>query len=160
MRVGESVADDKNGSGGGSALPFMVALGAAVLVIAGVFAFQFLGHGNSGLSDSAQIQRTAGQYYGALNKGRYQDLVANTCAAKRAASDFPKSAGFEDAQRRAVEADGERNIAAGSDFKDLKVDGDTATARITLTYDKGEPKRTETVDAKFVREDGKWKMCS
>ena len=153
---------DKKGAGqsGGSPVPFMIALGVTVLVIAGVFAFNYFGSADKPLSDSAQIQRTVGQYYGAMNNGRYQDLVANTCAKDRAAADFPKSAGFEEARKKAVADEGPRKITSGSDFKDLKVDGNAATATLLLTYDKGDDKRKQTVDAKFVREDGKWKMCS
>ena len=143
-----------------TATPFLIALVVAVLLIGGVLAWNAIRPSDQRLSDSAQVQVTIGQYYGALNKGRYSDLVANTCAKDRAAADFPKSAGFEEARKKAVADEGPRKITSGSDFKDLKVDGNAATATLLLTYDKGDDKRKQTVDAKFVREDGKWKMCS
>lgn len=148
----------KTNNSGGGAGPFVIALAVAVLILVGVVAVNMLS-ADEEPTDSVQIQKTAGQYYGALNNGRYQDLVDNTCKKNREAADFPKSAGFEEARQQAVKAEGERKIASGDDFKNLVVDGNRASARITLTYDKGDPKRTAIVDATFVREDGKWKMC-
>ncbi|MET9328963.1 hypothetical protein [Tsukamurella sp. NPDC003166] len=139
---------------GTTATPFLIALVVAVLVIGGIIGWNVLRP--DPLSDEAKVQRTIGQYYGALNKGRYSDLVANTCAKDRAAADFPKEAGFVDARKAAVEKDGEAKLDE-KDVKDLTVTGDAATAQLIVRYEKA-GERTE--QAKFVREDGAWKKCS
>lgn len=69
-----------------TATPFLIALVVAVLLIGGVLTWNAIRPSDERLSDSAQVQVTIGQYYGALNKGRYADLVANTCAKDRAAA--------------------------------------------------------------------------
>ena len=83
------------------------------MLIGGVLAWNAIRPSDERLSDSAQVQVTIGQYYGALNKGRYSDLIANTCAKDRSAADFPKEAGFPDARKAAVERDGEARELLG-----------------------------------------------
>ncbi len=139
-----------------TATPFIIALVVAVVLIGGVLLWNVIRPSGDRLSDSAQVQVTIGQYYGALNKGRYSDLVANTCAKDRAAADFPKEAGFPDARKAAVEREGEAKLDE-KDVKNLTVSGDTASAELTVRYEKA-GERTE--QAKFVREDDKWKKCS
>lgn len=139
-----------------TATPFIIALVVAVVLIGGVLLWSVIRPSGDRLSDSAQVQVTIGQYYGALNKGRYSDLVANTCAKDRAAADFPKEAGFPDARKAAVEREGEAKLDE-KDVKNLTVSGDTASAELTVRYEKA-GERTE--QAKFVREDDKWKKCS
>lgn len=139
-----------------TATPFLIALVVAVLLIGGVLTWNAIRPSDERLSDSAQVQVTIGQYYGALNKGRYSDLVANTCAKDRAAADFPKEAGFVDARKAIVEKDGEASLDEKG-VKNLTVNGDSASAELTVKYEKA-GERTE--QAKFVREDGKWKKCS
>ncbi len=139
-----------------TATPFVVALVVAVVLIGGVLAWNVIRPSEKRLSDSAQIQVTIGRYYGALNNGRYADLVANTCTKDRSAPDFPKEAGFADARRATVEREGEAKLDE-NDVKNLTVNGDTATADLTVRYAKAD-ERTER--ATFVREDGKWRKCS
>ncbi|MGC5025655.1 hypothetical protein ACLQ3K_12960 [Tsukamurella sp. DT100] len=139
-----------------TATPFIIALVVAVVLIGGVLAWNAIRPSDERLSDSAQVQVTIGQYYGALNKGRYADLVANTCAKDRSAADFPKEAGFPDARKAVVEREGEAKLDEKG-VKNLTVNGDSASADLTVTYEKA-GERTE--QAKFVREDGKWKKCS
>ncbi|WP_344998627.1 hypothetical protein [Tsukamurella soli] len=146
----------ERGGGGLSAAPFVVALVVAVVGIGGVLLWNTVRPAKDRLNDPAQIQVTIGQYYGALNKGRYADLVANTCAKDRQAPSFPPEKGFADARKAAVDKDGDVKLDAG-DVTKLTVSGDTATANLVLHYAKlGE----QTQHAKFVREGGKWKMCS
>ncbi len=139
-----------------TATPFLIALVVAVLVIGGILGWNILRPSEERLSDSAQIQVTIGQYYGALNKGRYADLVANTCAKDRAAAEFPKEDGFVDLRKAVVEREGEAKLDEKG-VKNLTVTGETASAELTVQYEKA-GERTE--QAKFVREDGKWKKCS
>ncbi|MFC7754328.1 hypothetical protein ACFQW5_15405 [Tsukamurella soli] len=80
----------ERGGGGLSAAPFVVALVVAVVGIGGVLLWNTVRPAKDRLNDPAQIQVTIGQYYGALNKGRYADLVANTCAKDRQAPSFPR----------------------------------------------------------------------
>lgn len=138
-----------------TATPFLIALVVAVLLIVGVLTWSALRPSDERLNDSAQVQVTIGQYYGALNKGRYADLVANTCAAARSAADFPKEAGFAEARKAVVEREGEAKLDEKG-VKNLTVNGDNASAELTVKYEKA-GERTE--QAKFVREDGKWKKC-
>lgn len=139
-----------------TATPFLIAFVVAVLVIGGILGWNVIRPSEERLSDSAQVQVTIGQYYGALNKGRYADLVANACAKDRASAEFPKEAGFVDARKAAVEAEGEASLDEKG-VKNLTVTGENASAELTVKYEKA-GERTE--QAKFVREDGKWKKCS
>ncbi|MGV7591874.1 Rv0361 family membrane protein, partial [Mycobacterium kansasii] len=59
-------------------------------------------------------------------------------------------------RKAAVERDGEAKLEE-KDVKNLTVNGDSASADLTVRYEKA-GERTE--QAKFVREDGKWKKCS
>ncbi|BDH55503.1 DUF4878 domain-containing protein [Tsukamurella sp. PLM1] len=155
MSADKSPGDVSPGRGT-TATPFLIALVIAVLAIGGILTWNAIRPSEERLSDSAQVQVTIGQYYGALNKGRYADYVANTCAKDRAAADFPQEAGFADARKAVVDREGEAKLDEG-DVKNLTVHGDTASAELTVTYEKA-GERTE--QATFVREDGKWKKCS
>lgn len=148
--------DDQSATQGTTATPFLVALVVAVVAIGGILAWSFLRPADERVNDSGQIAKTVGQYYGALNHGRYADLVANTCAKDRAAGDFPQESGFVDARKAVVEREGQVTLDEKG-ITDLQVAGDAATAKLTLKYEKA-GERTE--QAKFVREDGKWKKCS
>lgn len=150
------VEAERRGSGesGVSPTPFLIALVLAVVAIGAVLAWNLIRPSNDRLTDSAQVQRTIGQYYGALNKGRYADLVANTCTKDRAK--LPAEAGFSGARKAAVEREGEVTLGQ-DDVTDLTVSGDTAKATLTLRYAKAGDK---TEKASFVREGGKWKKCS
>lgn len=141
---------------GTTATPFIVALVVAVVLIAGVFIWNAVRPADERINDSGQIAKTVGQYYGALNHGRYADLVANTCAKDRAAADFPQEAGFADARKAVVEREGQVTLDEKG-VADVQVTGDSATAKLTLKYEKA-GERTE--QATFVREDDKWKKCT
>ncbi len=156
MANADKRAPDGSERGGLSPMPFVVALVVAVVAIGGVLFWNAVRPASKRLSDGAQIQVTIGQYYGALNKGRYADLVANTCAKDRSASSFPPEAGFATARQAADAKDGEVKLDA-KDVSKLTVSGDIASATLTLHYAKSGEK---TERATFVREDGKWKMCS
>ncbi|WP_019201076.1 hypothetical protein [Tsukamurella sp. 1534] len=141
---------------GTTATPFLIALVIAVIAVGGILTWNFIRPADTRVNDSGQIAKTVGQYYGALNKGRYADLVANTCAKDRAAADFPQEAGYADARKAVVEREGEVTLDENG-IKDVQVNGDSATAQLTLKYEKaGERKEPAT----FVREDDKWKKCS
>lgn len=139
-----------------TAKPFMIALVVAVVLLSAVLTWSYLRPSGDRVNDSGQIAKTVGQYYGALNKGRYADLVANTCAKDREAADFPKEAGFGDARKAAVEREGEVTLDQKG-IRDVRVNGDTATADLTLRYEKAGEREEK---AKFVKEDDKWKKCS
>ncbi|CAM4036736.1 MULTISPECIES: Rv0361 family membrane protein [Tsukamurella] len=141
---------------GTTAKPFLIALIIAVIAIGGILSWNIVRPSEQRVPDSGQIAQTVGQYYGALNHGRYADLVANTCAKDRAAADFPQEAGFADARKAAVEREGDA-VLDENGIKNVQVNGDNATADLVIKYSKI-PEKTE--QAKFVREDDKWKKCS
>ncbi|GAB3131501.1 hypothetical protein GCM10027289_17780 [Tsukamurella serpentis] len=141
---------------GTTATPFIIALVIAVVAIGGILTWTYLRPGEERINDSGQISRTVGQYYGALNHGRYADLVANTCSADRNSPTFPQEAGFADARKAAVEREGQVTLDEKG-ISDVQVSGDTGTAKLVLKYEKA-GERTE--QGRFVREDGKWKKCS
>lgn len=139
-----------------TATPFVIALVIAVVAIGGILTWNVIRPSEERVPDSGQIAQTVGQYYGALNHGRYADLVANTCAKDRAAADFPQEVGFADARKAAVEREGDATLDENG-IKNVQVNGDSATADLVVKYAKA-PQKSE--QAKFVREDDKWKKCS
>jgi hypothetical protein len=132
--------------------PFIGAVAVIVLVLIGIVLLNKVGVIGGGEPTPDQAVRTAviGQNDGLqrLDYGRYQ---THTCK-----DQYGTQADVIAKQRDSVVRNGQRYI---DEVSDIHVDGDHATATVTVHFDKTAG-QTAKVPVTLVRQDGAWKVCS
>jgi hypothetical protein len=127
--------------------PFLGALAIIVLVVIGIVVFNAFG-GDSSRPEDVGVA-VVGQN-DALQRVDYGDYRKYTCGAKQGTeSDIVA------AQRDSAAKNGQRYV---DDVTAIKIDGDTATAKVTYSFDKSRDTKT-TSDVALVSEGGAWKVC-
>lgn len=129
--------------------PFIAASAIFALVVIGVLVYT-LTRGD-GLTEEQRVGRAAVGQNDALQRLNYTDFRKFTCTTEQATED--KVIG---AQRDSVGKNGARFV---DDVKDVKIDGDTATATVAYHFDK-QPDNKRSSPLMFARQDGQWKVCS
>jgi hypothetical protein len=127
--------------------PFVGALAVIVLVVIGIVLFNVFGSSPAAGTD---VGRAIVGQNDALQRQNYADYRAFTCRAVQGSE-----ADFLARQRDSVTRNGERYV---DDVKDVRIDGDRATASVTYHFDKTAD-TTSGSELTVVREDGSWKVC-
>jgi hypothetical protein len=128
--------------------PFLGALAVIVLVVIGIMLFNVFD--GSSPAPGTDVGRAIVGQNDALQRQDYADFRDFTCrAVQRGEADFLAR------QRDSVAKHGERYI---DDVKDVRIDGDRATATVTYHFDKTAD-TTSGSELTVVREDGSWKVC-
>ncbi|MEZ0051108.1 hypothetical protein ABIA30_002106 [Mycobacterium sp. MAA66] len=132
--------------------PFLGALAVIVVVIVVIVVLNNVGAVSGGGPTPEQSVRTAvvGQNDGLqrLDYGRFQSY---TCKAQ-----YGTQADVIAQQRDSAVRSGQRYI---DEVSDIHIDGDHATAAVTVHFDKDADKKANA-PVTLVREDGAWKVCS
>jgi hypothetical protein len=128
--------------------PFVGALAVIVLVVIGIVLFNVFG--SSSPAPGTDVGRAIVGQNDALQRQNYADFRDFTCRAV-----LGSETDFLVRQRDSVSKNGERYI---DDVKDVRIDGDRATASVTYHFDKTAD-TTSVSELTVVREDGSWKVC-
>ena len=132
--------------------PFIGALAVIVVVLVGIVVASKVGVIGGGKPNPDQAVRTAvvGQNDGLqrLDYGRFQTY---TCRAQ-----YGTQADVIAKQRDSMLRNGQRYI---DEVSDIHIDGDHATATVTVHFDKTADKNAK-VPVTLLRQDGAWKVCS
>jgi hypothetical protein len=128
--------------------PFLGALAVLLLVVIGIVLFNVFG--DSSPAPGTDVGRAIVGQNDALQRQDYADFRDFTCRAVQGSE-----ADFLAQQRDSVAKHGERYI---DDVKDVRIDGDRATASVTYHFDKTAD-TTSGSELTVVREDGSWKVC-
>lgn len=129
--------------------PFLGALAIIVLVVIGIaVANAFRG---DGLSEEQRVGRSAVAQNDAMQREQYGDFTANTCRQLHGTE-----TDFLARQRDSVAKRGARYV---DDVTAVHIDGDRATGTVTTHFGNAPDDKTNT-DTTFVREDGRWRVCS
>ena len=128
--------------------PFVGALAVIVLVVIGIVLFNVFG--SSSPAPATDVGRAIVGQNDALQRQNYADFRDFTCPAVQGSE-----TDFLARQRDSVSKNGERYI---DDVKDVRIDGDRATASVTYHFDKTAD-TTSVSELTVVREDGSWKVC-
>lgn len=132
--------------------PFIGALAIIVAVLIAIVVLNNVGVIGGGQSNPDQAVRTAvvGQNDG-LQRLDYARFQSYTCRAQ-----YGTQADIIAKQRDSVVHSGQRYI---DEVSDIHIDGDRATATVTVHFDKTADKTAKSA-VTLVREDGAWKVCS
>jgi len=132
--------------------PFIGALAVIVVVLIGIVVANKVGVIGGGGPNPDQAVRVAvvGQNDG-LQRLDYARFATYTCKAQHGTQ-----ADVIAEQRDSVVRHGQRYIDGVSD---IHIDGDRATATVTVHFDKSADNKVKT-PVTLVREDGAWKVCS
>ncbi len=128
--------------------PFVGALAVIVLVVIGIVLFNVFG--SSSPAPGTDVGRAIVGQNDALQRQNYADFRDFTCRAVQGSE-----ADFLARQSDSVSKNGERYI---DDVKDVRIDGDRATASVTYHFDRTAD-TTSVSELTVVREDGSWKVC-
>jgi hypothetical protein len=128
--------------------PFVGALAVIVLVVIGIVLFNVFG--SSSPAPGTDVGRAIVGQNDALQRQNYADFRDFTCRAVQGSE-----ADFLARQSDSVSKNGERYI---DDVKDVRIDGDRATARVTYHFARTAD-TTSVSELTVVREDGSWKVC-
>jgi hypothetical protein len=128
--------------------PFVGALAVIVLVVIGIVLFNVFG--SSSPAPGTDVGRAIVGQNDALQRQNYADFRDFTCRAVQGSE-----ADFLARQTDSVSKNGERYI---DDVKDVRIDGDRATASVTYHFDRTAD-TTSVSELTVVREDGSWKVC-
>ena len=134
---------------GASPMPILIALSVALLVLAGV-GISWLVRGD-GMSDDLQVSRSAIGQNDALQRENYADFRTYTCAAQQGVE-----ADVLARQQKSKAAHGARFV---DDVTGMSIDGDRATATVVYHFERTPDSKLPT-PMTFVREDGRWTVCS
>ena len=132
-----------------TAAPFIGALVIIVVVVIAIWLFNVFGGDKT--PEDQRIGLAAVGQNDALQRENFTDFGGYTCGAE-----LGKEPEVLARQRDSVTKRGARFV---DDVKDVKIDGDSATATVIYSFDKDRDKKTP-VPMTFVREDGAWKVCS
>lgn len=132
--------------------PFIGALAVIVMVLIGIVVANKAGVIGGGQPGPDQAVRVAvvGQNDG-LQRLDYSRFQTYTCKAR-----YGTQADVIAKQRDSVVKSGQRYI---DEVSDIHIDGDHATATVTVHFDKTADDKVKT-PVTLVREDGAWKVCS
>jgi uncharacterized protein HemX len=128
--------------------PFLGALAVIAIVVIGIVLFNVFGSQHTTPGD--QVAQAAVGQNDALQRQDYDAYRKFTCRAQQGAE-----ADFLARQRDSVAKNGERYL---DDVKDIRIDGDRASATVTYHLDKTAGTKTPA-QVGFALEDGAWKVC-
>ncbi|MGV0592238.1 Rv0361 family membrane protein [Mycolicibacterium porcinum] len=129
--------------------PFLGALAVIVLVVIVVILLNVFG--TDGRSEEQKVSFAAVGQNDALQRENFGEFSGYTCTAQRGAE-----ADFIARQRDSVAKQGARYV---DEVKDIKVDGDRASATVVYHFGNTPDAKVDTETA-FVREDGQWRVCA
>lgn len=132
-----------------TALPILIAIGVAVVVLAIVGITQL--RGVDDLTPNQLVARAAVGQNDALQRENYGDFVKYTCAAERGGDTEVLAA-----QKKSVSVNGARYV---DEVTGISVNGDSATATVVYHFERSADNTLKT-PMTFVRQDGDWKVCS
>ena len=138
-----------------AAAPFLIAAGAAVLVLIVVLLSAVFRPAEERISDDAKVQFVVNDMYSARSALNY-DLFRNThCEKDLQSPTFPTSQEFADVNRTAREKDGKLVIP------EMKVEvvGDRAKVSFDEHRERNEAQKTRT-ELTLVKSGDDWKVCS
>ena len=128
---------------GASAMPILIALGVALLVLGAVGAAWLFS--NKPMSEEVKVGRAAVGQNDALQRDNYGDFRKYTCAAQQGAE-----AEVLERQQKSKTAQGARYV---DDVTAVKIDGDRASATVVYHFDHAPDTKIQTPMA-FTRENG------
>jgi len=141
--------DESDGDDRGSLWPFGVALAVFAVVVIAVLVMTFTR--GDGLTEEQRVGRAAVGQNDALQRQDFADYRRFTCAREQGGE-----ADIIAAQRDSVRQHGARYI---DDVTAVTIDGDRATATVAYHYENdADAKRSSVLT--FVRQDGRWTVCS
>jgi len=132
-----------------SALPILIAIGVALVVLAIVSITQL--RGVDDLKPDQLVARAAVGQNDALQRENYPDYVSYTCAAQQGVE-----AEVLAGQKKSVSVNGARYV---DEVTGISVNGDGATATVVYHFEHSADNKVKT-PMTFVRQDGDWKVCS
>lgn len=132
-----------------SALPILIAIGVAVVVLAIVAITQL--RGVDDLTPNQLVTRAAVGQNDALQRENYGDFAKYTCAAQRGVE-----AEVLAGQKKSVSVNGARYV---DEVTGISVNGDDAAATVVYHFENSADNKVKT-PMTFVRQDGDWKVCS
>lgn len=130
-------------------MPILIALGVAVLVLAGVgVAWLF---SNKSMSEDVLVGRAAVGQNDALQRDNYGNFRKYTCAAQQGTE-----AEVLGRQKKSTTTHGARYV---DDVTEVRIDGDNATATVVYHFENAQDDKIKA-PMSFVREGGEWTVCS
>ncbi|WP_308206347.1 Rv0361 family membrane protein [Mycolicibacterium novocastrense] len=141
--------DEPADSVGSTPWPFLIALTIIVIVIGGIAVVRWLD--GDDIPEVDVVAQAAIAQNDALQRADFADYATYTCAAE-----VGEESKVLDAQQRSVAIDGQRYIDG---ISGVTIDGDTATGTVTYHFDKTPDDKVD-IPTTFVREDGRWKVCT
>lgn len=142
------MTDRSEESTGSTPVPFMIALGIMVLVLAALGLSVVF---RDDVPEVDVVAQSAIAQNDALQRADYGDFRSYTCAAE--AGD---EADVLSRQQDSVNTNGARYVDGVSG---VSIDGDKASGTVTYHFD-NTPDDKVDMPTEFVREDGAWKVCS
>jgi Protein of unknown function (DUF2510) len=131
-----------------NAMRIVVSVATTIVMFLIIFSVRyFISHKSSPSSPEDQIRAVIQSETSEFNKGNFKYDPALECKAHATEDDV-------DQQRQVRAAGGTMSISVGK----VTVTGDSATADVTLKFQKTDEQPTATMQ--FVKEDGKWKDCT
>jgi hypothetical protein len=129
--------------------PFLAALAIIVLVVIGIWVSSLFR--GDGLSEEQRVGRAAVGQNDAMQRQNFKDYTDYTCRRLQGTE-----ADFLARQRDSASKQGARYV---DDVTAVHIDGDRATGTVTSHFEKAPDDKTNT-ETTFVREDGRWRVCS
>lgn len=139
----------------GAALPFILALGLVVIIVAWIGLSHLFRPSEERVSDDTKVQYVVNDLYSARNSLNYDLYRDSQCEANIRAKDFPTAAQFADANRGPLEKDGQLVVPE----MDVEVTGSRAAVTVHEHRENTEDKKT-TTDLIVVKQGDDWKVCA
>ncbi|MBB4134433.1 hypothetical protein [Gordonia humi] len=159
-RTDETTPGDLPDSGSGTrswraALPFIIALGAAVVVLIVIGVSHLTRPAEERVSDDAKVQYVVNDVYSARNSLNYELFRDSHCEKDVRAAGFPSAKQFADDNRADRDRDGKLVVPE----MNVEVTGDRAAVTVHEHRENTEDRKT-TTDLTLTKQGDDWKVCT